>query len=49
MIQKKEARSLVRKYILNIRDYQGLLVIACRHKVCYGFEILRNKESTIVF
>ena len=24
----------------------GLLVLLCKHKVCYGFEILRSKEST---
>ena len=25
----------------------GLVVVVCKHKVCYGFQILRRKESTI--
>ena len=26
----------------------GMLIMACRHKICYGFQILREHESTVV-
>ena len=26
----------------------GLLIIACEHRICYGFQILRRHESTVV-
>ena len=26
----------------------GIIVMACKHKVCYGFQILRERESTEV-
>ena len=25
----------------------GMVMMSCQHKICYGFQILRSKESTI--
>ena len=39
--------SCTKIYPIHQRFSPGLLVIACEHKICYGFQIMRQRESTI--
>ena len=46
--KEKIANTCSKIYPKHNRFSPGMLVMACKHKVCYGFEILRERESTIV-
>ena len=44
--EEKHIKRCTKIYPKHQRLSPGLLVLVCKHKVCYGFEILRFKEST---
>ena len=37
-----------KSYPKHIQLSPGLIIIVCKHRICYGFQIMRQRESTIV-
>ncbi|KAI6650047.1 hypothetical protein LOD99_6262 [Oopsacas minuta] len=47
-LEVESAEPCLKKFPTHKRFSPGIVAIACKHRICYGFQILRQHESTVV-
>ncbi|KAI6659495.1 hypothetical protein LOD99_10743 [Oopsacas minuta] len=47
-LEVESAEPCLKKFPTHKRFSPGIVAITCKHRICYGFQILRQHESTVV-